>query len=406
VANADVRSATPRGELSVVLVVAVATVAIGAGSILGFLAGFVGTAIREDLGLDRWHIGLLVSVHFGCTGLGSITAGRITDAVGARLSVVIDLALVMTVGVLVAIIGTYWMLIVAAVVAGFGYALANTGTNVAVARVVSVERRTVALSIKTGGIPAMTGISAAVGPWAADAFSWQAITAALCIGAGLVGVACFFVLPDDRPMKGVIIHRRLPRGFGWFPVAAFLLIAGSQPMYSWSVPYLEEEFSTSARTAGLIVAMSSFLGVAVMVLNGIRSDRVGPGRRIAVVITLCGIVGAANLLAVLGIGVGIGLAIVAVVAGIAFQLAAIGTVHAAVVDRAGPAVARATGVTMTGYYLGALASPVAFGALVDWTGGYSWPWFLLMIVMLLAGTAFVFAGRVEPPAGGDLRTSR
>lgn len=393
-------------ELSPALVVAVSTVAIGAGSVLGFLAGFVGTTMREDLGVDRWQIGLLVSLHFGCTGLGSITAGRITDALGARLSVVIDLAMVACVGVLAAVIGTYWMLIVAAVVAGFGYALANTGTNVAVARVVGVERRTVALSIKTGGIPAMTGVSAAVGPWAAEAFSWQAITAAICIGAGLVGVACFFVLPDDRPMRGAVVHRRLPRGFGWFPVASFLLIAGSQPMYSWSVPYLEEEFAASSSTAGLLVSMSSFLGVGVMVLNGVRSDRVGPERRIAVVVTLCAIVAAANLLAVVGIGVGIGLAIVAIIAGIAFQLAAIGTMHAALVDRAGPAVARATGVTMTGYYLGALASPVAFGAIVDGTGTYAWPWFILMVVMILAAACFVAAGRVRPVDVGDLGGSR
>ena len=76
--------------------------------------------------------------------------------------------------------------------------------------------------------------------------------------------------------------------------------------------------------------------------------------------------------------------------------------HAAVVDRAGPAVARATGVTMTGYYLGALASPVAFGAIVDGTGSYTWPWFILTVVMLAAAASFVFAGRVEPLETGDL----
>ena len=41
---------------------------------------------------------------------------------------------------------------------------------------------------------------------------------------------------------------------------------------------------------------------------------------------------------------------------------------------AGFGYARASGVTMTGYYLGALDTPVTFGALVDWLGTYTWAW--------------------------------
>ena len=45
--------------------------------------------------------------------------------------------------------------------------------------------------------------------------------------------------------------------------------------------------------------------------------------------------------------------------GVSTQLAAIGTMHAAVIDKA------QTGITMTGYYLGALVTPAGFGLLVD-----------------------------------------
>ena len=66
--------------------------------------------------------------------------------------------------------------------------------------------------------------------------------------------------------------------------------------------------------------------------------------------------------------IGLALAIVGTVIGIAVQLSAIGTMHATIVDRAPGAVARATGWTMTGYYLGALVSPTAFGVVADVTG--------------------------------------
>ena len=36
----------------------------------------------------------------------------------------------------------------------------------------------------------------------------------------------------------VIVACRLPRGFLWYPIAAFLLVGGSQPLYSWMVAYL------------------------------------------------------------------------------------------------------------------------------------------------------------------------
>jgi MFS family permease len=63
---------------------------------------------------------------------------------------------------------------------------------------------------------------------------------------------------------------------------------------------------------------------------------------------------------------GVGLAIVT-------QLAAIGTMHALLIDLCPGAAGRGSGLTMTGYYLGALAAPVSFGFIADRVG-YSWAW--------------------------------
>ena len=93
---------------------------------------------------------------------------------------------------------------------------------------------------------------------------------------------------------------------------------------------------------------------------------------------------------------GLPVAMVGVLGGIILQFASIGTMHAAVVDRAGPAVARATAATMTGYYLGALVSPVAFGAFVDGVGSYEWAWLILGILLGASALAFRQAGRIAP----------
>ena len=60
----------------------------------------------------------------------------------------------------------------------------------------------------------------------------------------------------------------------------------------------------------------------------------------------------------------------------------------------GLAVARATGVTMTGYYMGALATPVSFGALVDWLGTYTWAWLVMALGSTAAAACFARANRV------------
>ena len=92
--------------------------------------------------------------------------------------------------------------------------------------------------------------------------------------------------------------------------------------------------------------------------------------------------------------VGAGAAAVGVVLGIATQLVAVGSMHAAVVDRAPHAVQRATGITMTGYYLGALAGPVGFGALVDWLDTYTWAWLAMAAGGAVGAAVFIRANRV------------
>ena len=54
---------------------------------------------------------------------------------------------------LIAVFDTYAMWIAGSVVGGMGYALGNTSTNVAIGHTVPLERRTLAMSVKTSGVP-------------------------------------------------------------------------------------------------------------------------------------------------------------------------------------------------------------------------------------------------------------
>lgn len=381
-------------------VIVVSALCMGVGASLGFMPGFIATALGEDLGISRGQIGLLVSLYFGCTGAGSMLGGRLTERLGARLVVTIDMVAVAAAAIFTALVGSYWALLVASVVGGTGYSLVNAGTNVAIGRAVPDHRRTLAMSIKTAGVPLMAFVGAALGPWTAQRWGWEVIAAVVAIAAGIAATAALATLDDDRPERSrVRVEGSLPPDFAWFAVGAFLLIAGSQPLYSWTVAYLEQSLDASAGVAGAISAVASAIGVCLMIVNAMRADRLGADLRARRIVVLVCVNLFATLLVLSGARWGIGVAAVGVVIGISAQLSAIGTMHAAVVDRAPQCVARATGVTMTGYYLGALLSPAAFGVLVDATDTFAWSWIATSGLLLLAIPAWVRAGRVGRPSG-------
>ncbi|MGI9641466.1 MAG: MFS transporter, partial [Acidimicrobiia bacterium] len=192
--QAGVAKATgPRG------VVAVSSLCVGMGAALGFAPGFMATELGNDLDISRGQVGLVVSLYFGCTGLGSIGGGRMTEKLGARAVVVLDMVLVAGAALLTAVAGTYWSLIVAAVVAGTAYSLVNAGTNVAIGRAVEPGRRTTAMSVKTAGVPLMAVVGAALGPWAADRWSWRLIMVVISVVAAGSAIAAGAILANDRP---------------------------------------------------------------------------------------------------------------------------------------------------------------------------------------------------------------
>ncbi len=376
--------------------VAASMLALGIGSSLGFFPGYFVAAVRDDLGISRAQVGLLVSLHFGCTGLGSIIGARITEKIGTRAAVIVDQLMVAVAAWAAALLDSYAALVGAAVFAGFGYALANAATNEAVAAAVPETRRTLALSAKTSGVPMIALISAVLVPWASDRWSWNLI---LMI-AGTVAAANVLIssaiIPDIRAAR----HRTrdgasiLPRGFWWFAVSAFFLVGSSQPLFSWAVPYLDEGLGTSKPVAGAIAGAAAGLGAVCMSLTALRADYLGRTRRVPLIVGLCSILTAANLVVMSGLTLGLVVATIGLLIGFVAQLAAIGIMHAAVVDRAPHAVARATGVTMTGYYMGALATPVSFGALVDWLGTYSWAWLVMALGSASAAACFARASQV------------
>ena len=397
-----------------------AAVAMALGSGVGFLPGFIIVALRADLGLDYWQVGLLSSVNYGCTWLAMSPAARLTDRWGARRAVLLDMALVAVAGAIAAAAGSYPILLVAAVLNGAGYALTNVGTNIVVKRSIEAQWRTAAMVAKSAAVPGFLALLAAFGPWIADRWHWRWLYAALAVGGALTALAVWRTLPDDRVVRRSPAARELPRYFGWFPVGAALMVFATVPVYLLSVPYLDESLGFTSATSGVLVGVSAAIGVAVTLVVVLLSRRVGPEfrarlvvvlsarsrlmwavfglvlYRIRLVMVLCVTMGAFVALILVGGSLGVVIAMVGIVGTMSLQSARLGAMNAAVVERAGAAAARGSALAMGGYYLGTMASPVVFGALLDVGVSYTWVWLICIALLGAAAVAYRLAGRLQP----------
>lgn len=381
-------------------VVAVSFFAIGLGTAPAFLVGFLAPVLQDDLGLSRTAIGVLIGVMFGATGLGCIIAGRATEVLGARWSVVLDAVLLVVALCLPVLLPGYPALLACVVLAGIGYGLTNVGTNVAIASALPPQRHGVGLAVKTAGVPGVVTLTSLVVPAVGAAAGWRPVFLGAAVVAALVGLAAAATLPDARRSRTAGPRARLPRRFWRYTLGATLLIGGSQPIYSWAVPYLHEASGASLPLAGAVTALASLLALVPMIGAARVADRLGAHRRLPMVVALTALAAAAEgLIAVFGTSV-VAAAIGLVVATGA-QLGAISLMHAAVVAAAPDAVGRASAMTMVGFYTGALFSAPLFGLVVDVTGTYTVGWAVSAALVAASSVTFWWARSVGHPQPRD-----
>lgn len=374
--------------------------AIGLGAGPGFLFGFVGPALQDELGISRTGLGLLIGLFFGFTGLASLLAARVGARFGARRCVALNMITVAVGGTAAALGGSYPVLVLVAVTGGVAYAFGNVGTNLAVMAVARPGAGGFALTLKTAGVPVIASLLALGGGWV-DTVGWRAVAWSLAVAGCLAAAAALVMLP--RTGGSSVTARPEPPlrpGFRALPLAAFLFICGSQPLQSWLVTYVHDEVGLPLTQAGPLTAAGTVLALGGMLGAARWADRLGARRRAVFVALIC-LSTAAGVVALLaGARWWPPLVAAGAVLGLAANLAGSGLTHAVVVDRAPESVGRASGVTMAGYYTGALVAPWGFGAVADATDGYEASWAMCVVLLLLAAVAYWWTHRTLPVRSG------
>lgn len=384
--------------------------ALATGAVLAVCVGFpvavsyAAPELRDSLSVSRGQLGLAVGLFYGVTGLTSVAAGVAADRAGARTATALSMLLVL-VGLLVSVTHpTFAALVLTSVVAGVGYALGNAGTSMALADVLTPAQRDLGFTVRTAGVPVMLVACSASVPALAQAVGWRPVLLGLIALTVVAGLVALRVLDSGtarskRSVAEVPDSGALPSGFWWFPLAALLFLTGSSAVMTWPVLYLVEGLHQSSGVAGALVAICLSVGTLVLLAVGRWGGSWLPRLGTSVLVLGTCLCGAGVLLLLLAPALGVLVAVVGLAAAMSGNLLVVTLVQSAVVTVAAKAVGRATGVLLTGYYLGALVGPALFGGLADTSGGYRAAWLGSLTALVLSGFAFVRCGRIS--AGGQ-----
>jgi predicted MFS family arabinose efflux permease len=280
---------------------------------------------------------------------------------------------------------------VVTIAGGVALALAHPAVNLGLARCTVVRRQGLAYGFKHAAIPAASALAGLGLPLVAIPLGWQWV---YILGALLAGGAALMVPFSPREFEvervdvaggdGTNAHSSPLSLLVIMAIGAGLGIFGMDALATFLVPYaVDVGFSEAA--AGVLLAVGSGLGILVRVAAGWLIDRRATGGLVTVVVFLgLGAVG----IAVLAIGTSpaiVGGSLLAFTFGWGWS----GLFTFAVVRRNPQAPAAATGVTMTGVYVGAAAGPALFGMVAG--ASFTLAWLIMSTALALGAILMTIA---------------
>lgn len=372
--------------------------------------------IRSDLGITVFQFGLAFTVYSAGIALFSATLGHRADRLGWRRSMMVSLAVSVSV-LLASAVATDSLvsLLTLLFVAGINVAFAVPITALALAREFPSDRRGVTFGVKEASISltfllaglAVPAIALTVGwRWAFVAGLAVPVTAMVILagseppvprrGDDSIGARSGeAVSEDDRPVERV----ELPEGFRLLAVGTALAAASVSGVVGFAV-LSAVDAGMSEAGAGLLIAGASVAGIVADVGVGAVADRRRSGGfpEASAVLAL-GAVGYAILLIPSPVA-----AVIGTLFGYMFGWAFSGLLHLGAVTAHSTAPAAATGMVQVGAGVGLSVGPIVFGTLVD-VSGYQLAWAMMTVLAIAAAATVRLAANRLPGPVRDLRTA-
>lgn len=365
-----------------------ATSASTVSTIPVFLLGAMGLFVRSDLEFGQTQLGIAVSAFWLTMALGGITGGRVSQRLGATISVRWGVSISIATLVGIACVPSWPVLVVLMGIAGLANALTQPAVDLALFDAVPVDKLGLAFGIKQTALPGAALVSGIGVPLLASTVGWRW---GFVFGA-LVGIPALVAMPHlvHRKSSGSRAvaegHERL-RGIVVFAVAFGLAMIAVSATGAF---YVESAIAggSSADAAGLFLAAGSVCGIVGRFLF---AWRLGDVRQPLVATSLIMTVGGLGLVGFALVQPGWPLFLVTLVA-IGAGWGWNGLLTFAVVSAFPGAAARASGYIVLGAATGGILGPATFGILVQHVG-FSVAWIAAAVCFFAAAMLLVAISR-------------
>lgn len=334
----------------------------------GFLTAGLAVQVSADIGLTVAGLGVVIAIFFAASAAASSAMGALVQragwAAGVRLSSA--LAAVTLAGIALSastplILGVWFVL------GGAAAGLSQPAANLAVARCVPSERHGLLFGVKHASVPVATLLAGVSVPAIALTVGWEWAF----WGGALLAVLVAAAVPRKPADHEVGAGSPDPAGGTGRPttpfpllialsVAALLGIGGIDALASFFVTYAVD-IGIGEGAAGVLLAVGSAAGIMTRLVAGWLIDRTERADLTAIATMLA--IGALGIAAIAA-GGEVGLLLGGLV-GFAAGWGWSGLFTFAVVRDNPEAEASATGITMTGVWVGAAIGPLLFGVVAD-----------------------------------------
>lgn len=382
----------PAGSGSGRRAMAIASLATVAGSLPMFLSAAMAVQLTEDLNFGTVGIGAGVATFFGTMAITSLYLGRLADRLGATRSLRIAALGAATAALGIALTARVWLALAAwLVVAGTAAALAQPAANRLLINRVRGNRLGSAFGLKQSAPPTASMLAGLSVPAIALTIGWRwafviaaaaALTVAVAVGAPPSAAPARRARRKRTALEplrdpGTLVVLAIGFGLGFSANSAVLAYYVDAAVRS-GVP---------APTAGVVLAVSSLVAIAVRITAGIACDRsrIQP-LRLCAALLVSGAVGI-MLLARGGPVAAVVGAIVAIAGTWGFP----GVFWYAVVRAWPDTPGRITGA-MAPASVGGVIGPTGFGTLAV-TLGDTTAWWTAAGVAIVAGAAMLFGAQ-------------
>ncbi len=353
----------------------------------------VAALIRDDLGLTLTQAGSFLSAYYIGPILMSLPAGTMADQWGIARTLVLGQVVIAGGLLAVSASGSYPVLIVLLVLAGFGYGMLNPTSTKAVMAWFPLSQRATAVGLKQVGLPFGGALGAALLPALALSVGWRGAVVIAALGLVATAAASMVLyrdppdLPPPAPGARHAVRAVLLTRDRWMVAIATLMFAAVQTVWmAFLVLYLTDVVGLPLLAAARYLALAQVAGMGGRIAFGLLSDRVFGGRR-RPPLALAGGGSALCSLAIAATGPGTPAPLLGLTA-LVFGFCGIGwngVQHTLMAELAGPRSAgTAVGLGLAVSSLGVTLGPPVFGWSVERLGGYAGPWVGLALLMALA----------------------